>query len=180
MHLAWIESAWGIGMVAGGLTLGIWGGFRKRVLTSLVGLILMGLSFLSIGLVPPSAFWLAVVLMFIVGFMNPIVDGPLLAIIQAVVAPEMQGRVFTLIVSFTSAMSPLGLILAGPIADRFGVQAWFVAGGVVTVLLGATAFFVPAIMRIEEGHSSQAGSPETSREGDSPSHAASLVELSGD
>ena len=180
MHLAWMESAWGIGMVAGGLTLGIWGGFRRRIVTSVVGLILMGLSFLSIGFVPSSAFWLAVVLMWIVGFMNPIVDGPLLAVVQAVVAPEMQGRVFTLIVSFTSVMSPLGLILAGPFADRFGVQTWFVVGGVVTVLLGAAAFFVPAIMRIEDQRSSKIEHSASQPEEGSSLLAPGLVEISGD
>jgi hypothetical protein len=31
----------------------------------------------------------------------------------------MQGRVFTQISSFATAMTPLGLILAGPLADRY-------------------------------------------------------------
>ncbi len=92
MQLAWIESAWGIGMVAGGLILGAWGGFRRRILTSMFGLVAMGLAILLVGFVPASAFWLAVGLMLVVGFMNPIVNGPLLAVVQAVVAPEMQGR----------------------------------------------------------------------------------------
>lgn len=180
MHLAWIESAWGIGMVAGGLTLSAWGGFRKRIVTSLVGLVAMGLGILLVGFIPPSAFWLAVGLMLVAGFMNPIVNGPLLAVVQAVVAPEMQGRVFTLIMSFAAAMSPLGLILAGPFADRYGVQAWFVVGGAVTILLGAAAFFVPAILRIEEGHSSQVEPPETSQEMDSAAFSTGLVENIGD
>jgi MFS transporter, DHA3 family, macrolide efflux protein len=146
----------------------VWGGFRKRIVTSLVGLVAMGLSILFIGFLPPSAFWLAVGLMLIAGFMNPIVDGPLLAVVQAVVAPEMQGRVFTLIVSFAAAMSP------------FGVQTWFVVGGAVTALLGVTAFFVPAIMRIEEGRGSQVERSESSPEESSSVLAPGFVEISGD
>jgi len=34
--------------------------------------------------------------MFVAGYMNPITNGPVHAVLQAVVAPEMQGRVFTL------------------------------------------------------------------------------------
>jgi DHA3 family macrolide efflux protein-like MFS transporter len=114
------------------------------------------------------------------GFMNPIVNGPLLAVVQAVVAPEMQGRVFTLIMSFAAAMSPLGLILAGPFADRFGVQSWFVVGGVVTILMGVAAFFVPVIMNIEEERSHKAAEP-AGRSEDVPSrHTSGLVEISGD
>jgi DHA3 family macrolide efflux protein-like MFS transporter len=149
LELAWMESAWGIGAVAGGILLGAWGGFKRRILTSLIGLVCLGLGALAIGFVPPMMFWLAVVLMFVLGVMNPLVNGPLFAVIQAVVAPEMQGRVFTLISSFATAMTPIGLIVAGPVADRLGVQVWYVIGGVVTILLGVGAFFIPAIMNIE-------------------------------
>ena len=70
--------------------------------------------------------------------------------IQSVVAPDMQGRVITLIGSAATAMSPLGLVIAGPVSDWLGVQAWFILGGIVTLLLGIGAIFVPAIMHIEE------------------------------
>lgn len=148
-QLAWLESAWGVGVVTGGLALGVWGGFKRRVLTSMMGLVILGLTVLGVGLVPANAFPLAVFLLFGMGFSNPIVNGPLFAVVQAVVAPEMQGRVFTLINSLASAMSPLGLIIAGPLADRFGVQAWYLVGGVITLLMGIGALFVPAIMDIE-------------------------------
>jgi len=44
---------------------------------------------------------------------------------QATVAPEMQGRVFSLIQAGATAMTPIGLLIGGPVADRFGVQSWF-------------------------------------------------------
>jgi MFS family permease len=59
--------------------------------------------------------------------------------------------VFTLIMSVSAAMTPLGLIIAGPLVDVLGPNSWFVIGGIVTILMGTAAFFVPAIMRIEEG-----------------------------
>jgi hypothetical protein len=48
-------------------------------------------------------------------------------------------------------MSPLGLIIAGPIADNLGVQTWFMIGGIVTLLMGITSLFIPAIMNFEHG-----------------------------
>ena len=181
LQLAWMEAAWGIGVVVGGLTLSAWGGFRRRVITSLLGLLLLGTVMSLIGLTPGWAFWLAVSLMFVAGFCNPIVNGPLFAVIQAVVAPDMQGRVFTLMVSVASAMTPLGLLIAGPTADLFGVRSWYVVGGVITALLGAGAFFIPAIMNIEEDRRSleaqisseiQTRNPETG--------TPRLVEITGD
>ena len=63
----------------------------------------------------------------------------------------MQGRVFTLVGSLATAMMPLSLAVAGPVSDLIGVRFWFVFGGATLTLLGAAAFFVPAIIRLEEG-----------------------------
>jgi DHA3 family macrolide efflux protein-like MFS transporter len=155
IQLATLESFSGVGFIVGGLVLSAWGGFKRRILTSLVGLIAMGLGCLAMGILPPSAFALAVVTMLYLGIMNPIVNGPLLAAVQAAVAPEMQGRVFTLINTLAAGMSPIGLIIAGPISDKLGVQTWFLIGGVVTGLMGIISPFIPAIMHFEEGRASQ-------------------------
>ena len=151
LQLAWMESAMGIGMVVGGIGLGMWGGFKRRIHTSLLGLVLLGLSLGSIGLVPPNGLWLAVGLMFLSGVATPIINGPLVAAGQAVVAPEMQGRVFTLMQSFASGMAPLGLLIAGPASDALGPQIWFIVGGIICVLLAVGALFIPAIAHLEEG-----------------------------
>jgi DHA3 family macrolide efflux protein-like MFS transporter len=155
-HLSGLESAMGIGMIAGGLILSVWGGFRKRVLTSLTGLIGMGVGIAFIGLAPASAFWLAVGAMFWAGVMNPITNGPLFAIVQAKVAPEMQGRVFTFMQSASTLASPLGMVVAGPVADWLGVRVWYVAGGVACLLMGIGLFFVPVVMQLEENNNGQA------------------------
>jgi MFS transporter, DHA3 family, macrolide efflux protein len=150
-ELAWIEAAFGVGIIAGGLLLSIWGGFKRRILTSLMGMFGMGLGILLIGYVPSWAFYASVVLLFFIGFFNPITNGPLFAAVQAAVRPDMQGRVFTLITSIASAMTPLGLAVAGPVADIFGVQIWFKVGGVVTMFMAVLAFFIPAVMNFEKG-----------------------------
>ena len=156
IQLATLESLSGIGVIAGGLVLSAWGGFKRRILTAMTGVIGLGLGCLIMGLLPPSAFTWAVVAMFIVGFVNPITNGPLLAAVQAVVAPDMQGRVFSLISSLAAATSPIGLLIAGPVSDWLGPQAWFIIGGIVTLLTGITAFFIPAVMRFEDGRGDDA------------------------
>ena len=153
LQLGWLESVWGIGVVVGGLVLSVWGGFKRRVVTSLLGIIGMGIGTLIVGLSPVGAFTMALMGMLVAGFMNPIVNGPFMAVMQSSVAPEMQGRVFSLIQSASLAMMPLSLLLAGPLADKLGVRVWYVAGGVLCIVIGALAFAVPAIMQVEEnGH----------------------------
>jgi DHA3 family macrolide efflux protein-like MFS transporter len=150
MQLGWFNSSWGAGALIGGLTLSVWGGFRRRIYTSLMGVTLLGVGAVTLGLTPAALFWLALAANFMLGVMNPIANGPLSAVFQAIIAPEMQGRVFMVVGSMCTAMMPLSLAIAGPLADVVGVRAWYVVGGVLCMVMGAGAFFVPAIVNIED------------------------------
>ena len=156
LQLGWIEAAFGFGMVAGGLVLGAWGGFKKRILTSLLGLIGLGIGFGLLGFIPANLFWLAILSAFFAAFMLPMVNGPIHAILQATVEPDMQGRVFTLISSLGGAMAPLGLVIAGPVADAIGVQSWYMIGGITCIVMAVVGYSIPALMNIEDNHRQKA------------------------
>lgn len=145
-----MESVIGIGIVIGGITLSVWGGFKQRIVTTMFGLIGMGIGILMIGFAPANMYWLALAGIGLLGIMNPLTNGPLRAIFQGSVAPEMQGRVFGLISSLAALMSPLGLLIAGPVSDALGIQLWFVAAGILSVAAGAVMFFVPLVMNVEK------------------------------
>lgn len=149
--LAWLESSFGVGIVIGGLLLSLWGGFRRQILTSFTGLVVLGSGMFGMGLVSSNAFFIAVGMMFLVGFAIPLANGPLTAVVQSVVEPEMQGRVFTLMNSLAMGISPLGLMIAGPLADLAGVQIWYFIGGLATLGIGIAAFFIPILLKVEEG-----------------------------
>lgn len=153
LEFAWMQSAFGVGVVLGGVTLGVWGGFKRRMVTGLLALILMGIGITVVGLTPSNAFVLALGATFFHGFMNPIANGSMFAVMQAIVPPEMQGRFFTLVLSGATAMTPLGLAIAGPVADALGVQSWFLIGGASMVAMGASMFSIPSIVRIEDNRS---------------------------
>ncbi|GMQ78301.1 MAG: MFS transporter [Anaerolineae bacterium] len=148
------EAALGIGIVVGGIILAVWGGFQRRIFTSLFGIILLGFGLLALGLVPDTLFIAAVLLVFFLGLTTPIIDGPIMAILQGSVTPDMQGRVFTLITSLVSITTPIGLVIAGPVSDQVGLQFWFLLSGAVCILVGLLFFFVPAVVNIDENQGS--------------------------
>jgi len=149
VELGWVESTFGIGIITGGILLSIWGGFKRRIITSLVGIVGIGIAIVSVGLVPASMFSLLLAANFLVGFAQVFANGPLSAIFQSSVAPEMQGRVFSLLGAGAMAMMPLGLMIAGPLSDLLGIRFWFIFGGSICILMTLAATFVPAIMNIE-------------------------------
>ena len=145
----WMESAFGIGVVAGGVVLSVWGGFERKIVTSQVGVVGIGIAHLVLGVTPGTLFAVELASVFVSGFMMSF-NGAAYAVLQATIAPEMQGRVFTLITSLATGVSPLSLAVAGPLAERLGVQFWYVVGGVVCVLMGSIALTIPSVVNAEQ------------------------------
>jgi DHA3 family macrolide efflux protein-like MFS transporter len=160
LQLGWMNSSWGIGLLLGGLLLGAWGGFKRRIVTMLMGIIGLGAGVLLVGLTPAAVFPLALAGLFFGAVMNSLCNGSAFALLQEVVAPEMQGRVFTLTMSLCSAATPIGMAITGPLADAIGVRALYVIGGVAQILIGAGGFFIPAIMQLEENNNGHAATTE--------------------
>ncbi len=156
-QLALMEAMWGIGTIAGGLLLSVWGGFKRRIVTTLFGLMLLGSSFAGMGVTPSGIFVSVLVFAALAGLANPITNGPMFAVMQATIAPDKQGRVMALTGALSTAVTPLSLLVAGPIADVIGVQAWYLAAGVTCLVLGVAGFFIPALANIETEMRQQAG-----------------------
>jgi DHA3 family macrolide efflux protein-like MFS transporter len=143
------QAVLGIGTIIGGLVLSAWGGFRKKIVTSLVAVSVFSLGFLGLGLAPGDVFWLALASAFVLGFTLPMIDGPFMAIMQSSIEPEMQGRVFTLTISLLNISAPFSLAIAGPISDRLGLQIWYISAGVISMIIAGVALFIPAVVNIE-------------------------------
>lgn len=111
-----VTSANAIGAVLGGLLIGLWGGFKKRMNSIFLGEALTGLFLLLIfGLGTSLPVWIVAV---VIGGIFPIfTNGASQAIWQAKVAPDVQGRVFSARRMIAWSVSPITPILAGLIAD---------------------------------------------------------------
>jgi DHA3 family macrolide efflux protein-like MFS transporter len=155
LQLGFMNSAWGAGMIVGGLVLSSWGGFKRRIVTMLVGIIGLGAGVLGVGVAPATAFPLALGAFFFGALMNALCNGSAFAVLQQIVAPEMQGRVLTLVISLCNLATPVSLAVAGPLADVVGVRVLYVGAGIVQVVLGVAGFFVPAIMCVEDNNGNQ-------------------------
>ena len=150
LQFAWMGSAFGLGILAGGVTLGVWGGFKRRVATSLSGVLGLGVCLAIVALAPSSAYVLALGGIFGVGFMVTMSNGPMQAALQAVVAPAYQGRLFGLMHTLALMATPLGLAIAGPAADLVGVRAILMASAVACVVKGLVGLSLPIVLYLED------------------------------
>ncbi|HSM26035.1 MAG TPA: MFS transporter [Anaerolineaceae bacterium] len=150
IHLSWVQSAMGIGVFSGGALLGIWGGFKRKIFTALAGVLGLGIGIVLVAFAPSNALHMVIIGALIAGIMISMIMGPFYAIIQSTVEPEMQARVFALMSSVGTAMVPFGLMIAGPISDRYGIQSWFLLGGILCIVMAGVGLLIPAVLHIED------------------------------
>ncbi len=138
-HASAVEFLYAAGMMAASFVMGTLGQAKHHMSGAYVGLITIGATALFGGMLPQSnwAFWVFAVLCGIMGAGGTIYNIMSVSAIQDRIPHEAQGRVFSLVGSILSFTMPVGLLMSGPVAERYGVARWFlIAGAVVTVLSG--------------------------------------------
>jgi DHA3 family macrolide efflux protein-like MFS transporter len=95
-------------------------------------LIIIYSTFIGIGgytitsLAPKSFFLLMGIGALIHASMIPIANTMFLTILQTKIPPKSQGRVFSIVASTAAAVTPLGMILSGPLAELMGIRLLFI------------------------------------------------------
>lgn len=146
---SYVELAFGAGMLAGSLALGV---FLARVSgVRLVAGAIVGLGALVAvsGLLPPGAFWVFVGLCVLMGVTAPLFGAPITAMFQTLIDPVKLGRVMALYTTIAMLAAPVGLVAAGPIAERTGVAAWFAVTGVLIAVMGVVVWALPAVRGLD-------------------------------
>ncbi len=127
-----VESVAGFGMLAGSLVLSVWGGFKRRVHGVFLGWALSSLLFAAIGFTRAPVAW--AVLAFAAMFVSPVINASNQAIWQAKVAPDVQGRVFSVRRLIAQVAGPPAMIVAGLLVDNVLEPAMHPGGALVPVL----------------------------------------------
>jgi len=119
-------------------------------LTMYVGGGLQGLALALLGVIPSNLFPLAIAAMGANGLLNAWYNGATAPVVQTVIPPDMQGRVFTLVSSICQGVYPISLAILGPVVSLIGLRSWYVGGGLLVFVVCMAALFVPSIAHLEE------------------------------
>ena len=124
-----------IGMPAGGILIGAWGGFKNRMKTLTVGLIAFGT--LAIGMGAVDSFAVYLLLMAVYGVALTMVQTASTTLLQKQSSPQMQGRVFGLFGAMYSGFLPLGMAVFGPLADVVSLRLLMILSGLLLLAMAA-------------------------------------------
>ena len=147
--LALLSTALGVGGVAGGVIISVWGGLRsRRVYGVVVPMLLGGVATVALGLSP--LLYLSVALLFIFSFANPFLNAHSQTIWQTQTPRAMQGRVFAVRRLIAQCTLPLASGIAGAFGGAFGAGPVIVGCGSIIGLFCLAQLFNPALLRVED------------------------------
>jgi H+ antiporter protein len=146
-ELGWVLMALSIGGLLGALAYPLLVRHLSRRAILLIATLTLGVSAALISLLPPLA--VILVLCALVG----LVYGPIAPIYNYVMQtkspPQLRGRVVGVMTSLAYAAGPLGFMLAGPLADAFGLHTTFLALAIPMIVIGATAVWQPSLHELD-------------------------------
>ncbi len=128
-----IEMLAGIGMLAGTIILGVWGGPTKKINGVLGFGSLLGVGMMLIG-VQQSVLMIGIGIFFAM-FVMAFVNGCSMVLFQSKVAPEVQGRLFAFVGMAVESSILLAYPLSGPLADQV-FEPLLMADGALAQSLG--------------------------------------------
>ncbi|MCW3815757.1 amino acid adenylation domain-containing protein [Micromonospora sp. DR5-3] len=170
--LGTVLAASGVGLLLGSVVMSVWGGTERRTIGILSSVLFLGISLLTVGLRPNPLF--PALGLFGMGLATALVNTHWLAIVQAKVGLELQGRVLSTGLMLSWMTVPAGFLTAAPLADNVfkplasngtvaatlgavigtgpgrGIAMATIVAGLCTLLLGAAGFAYRPIRRLED------------------------------
>lgn len=159
-----------VGGLAGALVISAGGRIGSRINTVMLAIIAAGL---FIGLAGVARHPLAIgASLFLLFFALAFANAPFWSMMQAKVAPDLQGRVFAAYLQVAMVLAPLASLASGPLADRVfeparrqplwrsigwlvgvgpgaGMGLMFVIAGVLILAISLAVYAIPAVRRLE-------------------------------
>lgn len=147
IEVGWMEGTAGAGMLAGGLLVAAVAPGR-HMHWILLGFGASCLSITLAALAPPGQFLLAVACWGVSGLAYVLGSAPLMALLQSVIPPHLQGRALALLNSVMGLAAPVGLAMIGPLGEAIGIRALFVVLGVLGALVCFCGFASGPLLRL--------------------------------
>jgi MFS family permease len=146
-QLGWALMALGIGGVAGAVGYAVLSKYTRRRTAMLTATLTFGAATAGIAFLPPLPVILALcaVTGLVYGPIQPIYN----YVMQTRAPHHLRGRVVGVMAGLTYAAGPVGLLVAGPLADAAGLKVTFLVLAVPILLTGLIACGLPSLRELD-------------------------------
>ncbi|HBC94538.1 MAG TPA: MFS transporter [Pelotomaculum sp.] len=124
-RLTAMSVVYSVGMMAGGMIVATWSGFKNKVHSMVLSILVIGACTFALGIIP--IFWFYLFFMGLIGVAMPFFNTPFTVLLQEKVEQDFLGRVFGVLSMISSSIMPLAMLVYGPIADFIKIE-WLLIG----------------------------------------------------
>ncbi|GBF33350.1 hypothetical protein DCCM_2449 [Desulfocucumis palustris] len=146
-RLTAMSVAYSVGMMAGGMIVATWSGFKNRVHSMVLSILVIGACTFALGSIPIFGFYLF--FMGLIGAAMPFFNTPFTVLLQEKVEGDFLGRVFGVLSMISSSIMPLGMLVYGPLADFIKIEWLFIGTGLL--MFAESLFMLGNKVLIEAG-----------------------------
>ena len=133
-HIAFAEMIFTGGMIAGAILTSIKKNWNNKIRVIFISITIALIGYMVFASAPPGSFLIIGLGGAILGFNLPIINSLYQTFLQTTVPADKLGRVTSIDHTLSSAISPFGSLLAGPLALLLGIPALFFYCGLIGVL----------------------------------------------
>jgi DHA3 family macrolide efflux protein-like MFS transporter len=147
--LAMVEAVIQGGMLIGGLFMLMNKGFKKKIPTFVICILMSLVGYAIVSFTPLGWFWFMAAAGLVFSLPVPVANISVRTIIQTAVPLKIQGRVSAVIISLASLASPLGMIMSGALANYVGTANLFLGSALLGILVLVPSWFLTDIRYVE-------------------------------
>jgi DHA3 family macrolide efflux protein-like MFS transporter len=136
------------GSIIGALIISIRKSYKRKILIIMIGSAVAFVGYLIISLAPIGLFLMIGIGIFIRGFTLAVGLPIYFTILQTAVPPEKQGRIFSIDATISFAIMPVGMIIAGPMAEFMGIVNFFILFSILGIILNLSIYFLTNLRHI--------------------------------
>ena len=130
-RLTAIEIAFSGGMMVGGILIAVWGGFKNKIHTVILALVVFGVTTVLFGIIPN--FWVYLAVMVLCGCGMPCFNTPVMTLMQMKIPMNIMGRVFSVLAMINGVAMPIGIAVFGPLGDVIKIEYVLIVTGILLV-----------------------------------------------
>ncbi|TFF85316.1 MAG: MFS transporter [Promethearchaeota archaeon] len=152
---AFISGSMSLGILIGAIVVTVKKQWNRKILIIFLGVLVQNFGCLIIALSPYQLFSMMMIGAFIHGIFLPIVNTMFLTLIQTKVPTDKQGRVISIVFLISSAITPISIIIAGPLSKIIGISTLWLLYGILGILFNIIIWVSTDLRNIDEYEKSQ-------------------------
>ncbi|MBD3192636.1 MAG: MFS transporter [Candidatus Heimdallarchaeota archaeon] len=138
-------------MIIGGLAMVIFKGFKKKNILVCYLSIMWTFVFISIlPWVPIGRFWLMGGVLFVTLLVIPVINVTINTTFQVLIPQDKFGRASSALGTITSAITPLGMVLAGIIGELVGIKLVFICSPIIAFVIVNILWVATPIRKLDK------------------------------